>query len=66
MKAPTDIRIDQLRQELITIKNERDEANQRIKDMRWGLVQIVDALAKYFGKSSPPIKKLLEEVKELR
>lgn len=34
--------------------------------MRVAVVQIVDAIAEYFGTRNPAVVKLLEQVKELR
>ena len=66
MKTPTDIRLDQLRQELNAVKRERDALQLRAKKMQQGIVDIVDGIADYLGRSHPASRKILAEVEELR
>lgn len=66
MKSPTDIRIDQLREELRTVKAERDEANAKVNNIKKALVNFVDMIVEYLGKNHKVSRKLLEEVEELR
>ena len=51
------------------IKELKAELNKQLKikkQMRVAVVQIVDAIAEYFGTRNPVVVKLLEQFKELR
>lgn len=73
MKSLTDIRVDQLRQELLssklelsTVKEQLKKEKDRVREIQYGLVEFVDNIVNYLGKSHRVSKKLLQEVEELR
>lgn len=73
MKSLTDIRVDQLRQELLssklelsTVKEQLKKEKDRVSEIKDGLVELVDNIVNYLGKSHRVSKKLLQEVEELR
>ena len=66
MKTPTDIRIDQLRNELREAKAEIAKLKAKRLDYIDGIIQMCEAFADYAGKYTSIGKKLLSEAQTLK